>query len=104
MTMICCANRSWSVKEGRTQKKYTSTYLEAVINCNIMGICFTEATNSILRWMDISGDISSTIRSTLPTCMKGQPPKVFFSSGPAEYDTLYPMWLRNTFIVDFPEN
>ena len=36
--------------------------------------------------------------------MKGQPLKVLFSSGPAEYDTLYPMWLRNTFIVDYPEN
>ena len=54
--------------------------------------------------MDISGDISSMISSTLPTCTKGQPLKVFFSSGPAEYDKLYTMWLRNTFIVDFPEN
>ena len=53
-----------------------------------MGICFTEATNSILKWMDITGDISQTIKSTLPSCMKGQPLKVLFSSGPEEYDTL----------------
>ncbi len=30
--------------------------------------------------------------------------KVFFSSGPAEYNKLYTMWLRNTLIVDFPDN
>ena len=79
MTMICCANRSWSVEDP----KYTFTYLEAVIDGDIMGICFTEATNSILKWMDISGGISQMIKATLPFCMKGQPLKVLFSSGPA---------------------
>ena len=54
--------------------------------------------------MDITGDTSSMIKTTLPTHMRGQPLKVFFSSGPAEYDKLYTTWLRNTFIVDFPDN
>ena len=54
--------------------------------------------------MDIPGDISGIIRTTCPTCMKGQPLKIFFSSGPAEYDKHYTMWLRNTVIVDFPYN
>ena len=54
--------------------------------------------------MDISGDISGMIKATLPAYMKGQPLKIFFSSGPAEYDKHYTMWLRNTLIVNFPEN
>jgi hypothetical protein len=49
------------VSEGREDPKYTSTYLEAVIDGDLTGICFTETTNSILKWMDISGDISQMI-------------------------------------------
>ena len=30
--------------------------------------------------------------------------EVYFSCGPAESDSYYPMWLRNTLIVDYPEN
>jgi hypothetical protein len=96
--------QSIMASEGGDDPKYTSTYLEAVINGDTMWICVKEATNSILRWMDITGDISSMIRTTCPTYMRGQPLKIFFSSGPAEYDKHYTMWLRNTLIMDFPEN
>ncbi len=57
--------------EGRDDPKYTSTYLDAVIDGDIIGICIKEATNSILRWMAISGDISGMIKATLLTCTKG---------------------------------
>ncbi len=90
--------------EGRDDPKYTSTYLEAVIDGSTMGICVNEATNSILRWMDITGDISSMIKTTCPTYMRGQHLKIFFSSGQAGHDKHYTMWLRNTLIVYFPDN
>ena len=67
-------------------------------------ICFTEATNSILKWMDISDSMALTIKSSIPPFLWKEPLEVFFSSGPAECDMRHPMWLRNTFIVDHPGN
>jgi hypothetical protein len=39
--------QSIMVSEGREDPKYTSTYLEAVIDGDLMGICFTEADNQV---------------------------------------------------------
>ena len=51
--MLC---QSIMANEGGNDPKYTSTYLEAVIDGDTMGICVKEATNSILRWMDMQHD------------------------------------------------
>ena len=59
--------QSIMANEGGDDPKYTSTYLKAVIDDSTMGICVQEATNIILRWMDITGDMSSMIKTTLPT-------------------------------------
>ena len=41
--------QSIMVSEGREDLKYTSTYLEAFVDRDLFRICFTEATNSILK-------------------------------------------------------
>ena len=54
--------------------------------------------------MDISDSMALTIRSSIPPFVRNGPMEVYFSCGPADYDMHYPMWLRNTLIVDYPEN
>ena len=91
--------------EGRKSNTPLPT-LRRFIDKGTFELCFTEATNSILKWMNISDSMALKIRSSIPPFVRTEPMEIYFSSGPAarEYDMRYPMWLRNTFIVDYPEN
>jgi hypothetical protein len=45
--------KSIMIHEGSEEIKFTATYLEAVTDQGTFQICLTEATNSILKWMDL---------------------------------------------------
>ena len=96
--------KSIMIHEGTEDIKYTATYLEAVTDRGTFQICLMEATNSLLKWMDLKDSEMSTIRSVIPHFVKDELMEVFFSCGPADSDLYYPMRLRNTLIIDYPEN
>ena len=50
------------VSEEKDDVKYISTYLVAVISGDIYRICITEATNSILQWMDLPDNLALEIK------------------------------------------
>ena len=54
--------------------------------------------------MDISDNMALTIRSSIPPFVRKGDMEVYFSCGPAESDIRYPMWLRNTFTIGYPDD
>jgi hypothetical protein len=63
-------SKSIMIHQGTEDIKYIATYLEAVTDQGTFQVCLTEATSSLLRWMDLKGSKMSMIKSLMPSFIK----------------------------------